>query len=132
MQDENEKSLEDLINNALDESVEELSPEVQRRLTPMRVIASQAAEKNTSGFGTSWKLATAFTVVVAVSVSWNLWPEIDPNNISVELATAEVSPFDEVLQEDLEMLDELEFVYWMAEENAIDSLSENDGETAIL
>jgi len=132
MNDEKDKSLENLINNALDESVEELSPDVQRRLTPMRVIASQAAEKNTAGFGTPWKLATAFTVVIAVSVSWNMWPEIEQNVDLVNLAAAEVSPFDEVLQEDLEMLDELEFVYWMADENATGSFVEKDSETAIL
>jgi len=132
MNDENDKSIENLINNALDESVEELSPEVQRRLTPMRVIASQAAEKNSAGFGTSWKLATAFTVVVAVSVSWNMWSEVEPTIAPNSLVSIDVSPFDEVLQEDLEMLDELEFVYWMAEENTNQNLDVNDAETAIL
>jgi len=132
MNDENDQSIENLINNALDKSVEELSPDVQRRLTPMRVIASQAAEKNSAGFGTSWKLATAFTVVVAVSVSWNMWSEVESTIATNSLASIDVSPFDEVLQEDLEMLDELEFVYWMAEENTNQNLDVNDAETAIL
>jgi len=131
MNDDTDKSLENLINHALDESVDELSPDVQRRLTPMRVIASQAAEKTNSGFSTPWRVASAFSVVVAVSLGWQMWPEVNTElgNDTINVAiTSEVSPFDEVLEEDLEMLNDLEFVYWMAEENG----QESDGETAIL
>ncbi len=131
MNDENEQSLENLINNALDESVQELAPEIQHRLTPMRVIASQAADKP-SRFSNSWKLATAFTVVVAVSVSWNMWQQVEVNSLTSTFASTEISPFDEVLEEDLDMLTELEFVYWMAEENLNENLNEKNSETAIL
>ena len=60
-----------------------------------------------------------------------MWPEIEQNINPVNLAAVEISPFDEVLQEDLEMLDDLEFVYWMSEENS-EGFNEKDSETAIL
>ncbi len=120
MNDDDNISLESLVNDALDDSIDELSSEVRRRLTPMRIKAAEA-KKTRTGFGPSWQIATAFTVVIAVTFSWQFWP------VSKDLpsmAVAELSPFAEVLEEDLEMLDQLEFVYWMAEENVGESNSE--------
>ncbi len=115
MNDDEKLSLENLINDALDDSIDELSPEVQRRLTPMRIKAAQAKEKSSwCGLNSSWQLATAFSIAFAVIVSWQMWPTLDKTPL---IEVADLSPFAEVLQEDLEMLEQLEFVYWMAEES---------------
>ncbi len=120
--DEHKLTLENSVNSALDESIEELSPDVRRRLTMMRTNATQTKERLTwFDYAASWKTATAFSLVLTVTVSWTFWP----NQVATPMQeVADLSPFAEVLQEDLEMLNELEFVYWLAEEN--------DSETATL
>jgi len=98
-----DRQLEDSVNQALDDSIENLSPDVQRRLNQIRIEATQ---KQTQAYPL-WKTAGAMSFALAMVVSWQFWPA---NN------EVPIDPFAEVLQEDLEMLEELEFVYWMAEE----------------
>lgn len=95
--------IEEQINRALDNSIEALSPEVRRRLNQARISATE--KKFSSPI--YWKTASAFSLVFALAVGWQLLETPMP---------IDDTPFADVLQEDLEMLDDLEFVYWMAEE----------------
>lgn len=98
-----EQLIEEQVNQALDSTVKDLSPEVRRRLNQARISATE----KTSSPRIYWKTASAFSLVFALAVGWQLLPTTVP---IVD------TPFADVLQEDLEMLDDLEFVYWMAEE----------------
>ncbi len=98
-----DQSIEERINLALDTSVETLSPEVRRRLNQARIKATEKQSRPRY----YWKTASAFSLMFALAVGWQLLP---PPIQTIE------TPFADVLQEDLEMLDDLEFVYWMAEE----------------
>jgi len=95
--------LEGQINQELDNSIENLSPEVRRQLNQARISAIE--KKSNSPI--YWKTASAFSLVFALVVGWQLLEPPIP---------IDDTPFADVLQEDLEMLDDLEFVYWMAEE----------------
>ncbi len=102
-QSKQDKSIEEPINRALDTSIENLSPEVRRRLNQARIAAT---EKNPSPHY-YWKTVSALNVFFALAIGWQLLPS--PVQI-------QETSFADVLQEDLEMLDDLEFIYWMAEE----------------
>ena len=97
------QSIEEQVNQALDSSVQELSPEIRRRLNQARISATEKQSQPRY----YWKAASAFSLVFALAVGWQLLPPPVPT---------EETPFADVLQEDLDMLDDLEFVYWMAEE----------------
>ena len=107
MNDKN--SLENQINQALDDSVESLSPDVRRRLNQIRI---EATEKK-SGRSPMLKFAAAMSFLFVLTLSWQLWQPLEEVTNS---SFAEVAFF-EVLEEDPDMLDDLEFVYWMAEES---------------
>jgi len=95
-------SIEEQVNLSLNESIDNLSPEIRRKLNQARMTALEN-KRYTPFF---WKSASAFSFLIAVTLVWQLVPQ----NIE-----SETNLFAEVLQEDLEMLDDLEFVYWMAE-----------------
>jgi hypothetical protein len=96
--------LEDRVNQALDDSVDNLSPEVRRQLNQIRLNAVERKKSR----GVYWKTAGAMSFALALTLGWQLWPE---------QAEPAVELYADVLEEDLDMLDELEFIYWMAEEN---------------
>ena len=104
-----DQSIEERINLALDTSVETLSPEIRRRLNQARI---KAVEKQ-SRPRYYWKAASAFSIMFALVVGWQL---------RAPPMQTEETPFADVLQEDLEMLDDLDFVYWMVEEQQIAAL----------
>jgi len=104
-----EHTLENRVNQALDDSVDSLSPELRRQLNQIRM---KAIEKKSHKMPL-WKMASAFSVLMTVTLAWQF------NSQQSDVA---ITPFAEVLNEDLEMLDDLEFVYWLAEENQIASL----------
>jgi len=91
------------INDALDKSVEDLTPDIRRQLNQARIKAT----KKSSRAGLFWKSATAFSIAFVLVITWQ--SQIPQNNNTE-------TPFADVLQEDLDMLDDLEFIYWMSEE----------------
>lgn len=101
--------IEDQVNQALDESIDNLSPDVRRRLNQIRI---EAAENKNDGFPI-WKTAGAVSFAVMLGLGFQLVPNQQDQNVETFAQILE----DDVLQEDLEMLEELEFVYWMAEES---------------
>ncbi|TQV75201.1 DUF3619 family protein [Aliikangiella marina] len=104
-----DSKVETQINQALDDSVENLSPDVRRRLNQIRM---RATEQKTSGFPI-WKTAGAVSFAVVMGLVFQL----APNQQEAQNETFAQILEDDLLQEDLEMLEELEFIYWMAEES---------------
>ena len=95
--------LETRINENLDASVENLDPAIRRRLNQARISALEKRNKPRI----NWQLTTAVSLVMVLAFSWNLIPQ---TSVESEPLLAEV------LQEDLEMLDDLEFIVWMSED----------------
>ncbi len=105
----NDEPIENKINQALDDSVENLSPEIRRSLNRIRIEATEKkASKNYL-----LKYAGALGVAFAFVIGLQLMPSTQSGQVDL-LA--------EVPQEELEMLDELEFVYWMSEVETSDTL----------
>jgi len=96
--------IEQSVQQNLDASIENLDPAIRRRLNQARIAALES--KNQPKI--SWRLATAVSFALMVAFSWNFMPQ--------QLAEPEALLTD-VLQEDLEMLDDLEFIVWMSEED---------------
>jgi hypothetical protein len=94
--------LEDTINHALDQSIETLSPEIRRSLNQSRFNATEKKSRRVIWI----PLASAMSLAFALIIGWQ---------ISQPPATSE-TVFADVLQEDLEMLEDLEFAYWISEE----------------
>ena len=101
-QSKNDEQLEAKVSQALDNSIENLSPDIRRNLNRIRIEATEGKSRPR----TFLKYASVLSVAFALVVGWQLMP----GSIDVQ-----DDLFAEVLQEDPEMLDELEFVYWMAE-----------------
>jgi hypothetical protein len=103
-------SIEGQVNQSLDDSVENLSPEVRMRLNRNRMRALEAKKDSTWHFSGLQKLAVGVSFLFVVSFGWLFFSQTHEEIIT---------PFAAVLDEDLEMLDDLEFVYWLAEESEI-------------
>ncbi|PWK53069.1 hypothetical protein [Pleionea mediterranea] len=97
------------VNRALTDSVQSLSPEVRRRLNQARLACESPKLKRHSLI--KWSLATSMVVAIAVITTLPK-PESEPS----------IEPFAEVLEEDLQMLEDLEFIYWVAEEKQLAKL----------
>lgn len=95
--------LENRVNQALDDSVDNLSPDIQRQLNRIRIEATQPKKSRLP----IWRTAAAFSLMLALVTGWFIVPQ-SPD--------MQLEPFADVLEEDLDMLEELEFVYWMSEE----------------
>lgn len=108
-QSKTDTQLEDQVTQALDNSIENLSPDIRRNLNRIRIEATEAEARPRSFL----KYASVLSVAFALVVGWQLMP----GSIDVQ-----DDLFAEVFQEDPEMLDELEFVYWMAEVETSDTL----------
>lgn len=93
--------IESSINQSLDQSVENLSPEIRRSLNRIRIKATTKSKPRLVLI----PLASALSLSLAVFMGWQLIPQ----------PAAEETVFAEVLEEDFEMLEELEFVYWISE-----------------
>ena len=100
-----EASMDEQVNEALDQSVESLTPEVRRKLNQARMVALEKKRR----FTPTWKLASGVSFVFALLLFYQFTsPPVEEK----------LTPFAEVLEEDMEMLEDLEFVYWMVEEES--------------
>lgn len=98
-----QSELELRANSALESSIENLDPKVRRKLNQARVNALQSKPSRLPMF----KLVGAVSFVLALGFV---------SLFNTEQETINSTPYAEVLEEDLEMLEDLEFVYWMAEQ----------------
>ncbi|WP_196137226.1 hypothetical protein [Aliikangiella sp. G2MR2-5] len=96
-------SIEQRVCEGLDESVSSLNPDVRRALNQAR---AKAVEKKGASFP-FLKLAGGVSFAFAVLMVSQFYTQQPEENLT---------PFAEVLEEDIEMLDDLEFAYWLAEE----------------
>ena len=98
-----DQSIESLVNRSLDASIENISPDIKRRLNQIRMEAIANKRPAFSFF----KLAATTSFVLMMFLGWQLQPtgDLTQNNLFADLPT-----------ENLEMLDDLEFYYWMSEE----------------
>ncbi len=101
-----EQAMLDRISMQLDDSVETLDA---RTLSRLNVARHRALETRASSRRHSWMLPTVFaSLFVVLSASWLL-------------NTQQVSPTDDQFiasSEDIELIDDLEFVSWLAEQDA--------------
>lgn len=106
---QDEDVVEARVNRALSDSVQSLSPEVRRRLNQARLACESPKPKRYSLF--KWSAATSLVVAIAIITTLPK-PESEPS----------IEPFAEVLEEDFQMLEDLEFIYWIAEEKQLAKL----------
>ena len=95
-------SVETRVNQVLDASIDDLSPDVRRKLNQARMVAIE--RKSTAQV--YWKPVMSLSFAAVLMIGWQLNKEPEPITESL---------FAEVMQEDFELLSELEFIYWMAE-----------------
>ncbi len=93
---------ENSINQSLDQSIDNLTPEIRRSLNQIRIKASSKPRSRLVLI----PLASTLSLSLALFIGWQL----------MQNPTAQETVFAEVLEEDLEMLEDLEFVYWISEE----------------
>ncbi len=99
----NKQSIEPVVNDNLDASIENLHPDVRRRLNQARIKAVESRGKPQM----NWRLTGALSFALVLALSWNFIPE----------PSLEVEPLlTEVLEEDLDMLEDLDFIVWMSED----------------
>ena len=116
---ETEQALNERVAEALDESVESLSPEIRRKLNHIRLSAVE--KKSNQFFG--WKQVTVMGVLVMAVISTQFLPEQgEPLNNTIANLSDDDLFNQELLMEDPEMLADLEFAYWIAEESELASL----------
>lgn len=101
---------EDRIKNSLDRSVEELDSDVTRRL---RLIRHQALQQATNPVF-SWKLPAAALASLSVMVIAVLLAMQNNQDIMPEILAENIEPVDVmVMNENMELLEELEFMQWL-------------------
>ena len=112
---------EESINEALDQSIDDLSPSIKNQLAAARAEASSRLSPATPFWRNTWHYAAACSLLLSFGLAWFLLPstldQVDNASFgdgSQEIADAQL---EEVPDEDFELLNELEFVYWMSEED---------------
>jgi len=126
---------ENRINNVLDSSVEDLHPDIRRKLNKARIKALQAKPINPFFKSTILKTAGALSLVTLIALvtldnnqdelsSSDEIVDAKDNLDKIELDELALDALDlKALElEDQELLEQLEFALWMAEENQIASL----------
>ena len=108
MNEQEDKALLNKVTNALDQSIETLSPSLQQELARRRQAALFGDKKATNRW---WIPAMAFSSAFFAMVMLN--NQEQPEQFFV-LEQANVM---EISSEDPEMLSDLEFVYWLSQQD---------------
>jgi hypothetical protein len=104
---DDEKALLGKISQRLDDSVESLDAATLSRLNQARHRALETGAQSPQR--SSWIVAAAFaSVFVVVSVGWLVNTSMPAQDENAVIASSE----------DLELIDDLEFVSWLAEQDA--------------
>lgn len=103
--------LEDRIKSTLDRSVEELDSDVARRL---RLIRYQSLQQAGSRPAFTWKLpAVALASILFMAISAVLLVQ-NSQDVMPEILAENIEPVDVmVMNENMELLEELEFMQWL-------------------
>lgn len=112
MTDENDSDLAETVSGSLDRSIDRLDAATLSRLNQARHAALAVKHRNRAGL--PWLTAGSLAAIaVAILASRLLMtsPDIRPDNLPIaSIADADFI----VASEDLEMLENLEFIAWMA------------------
>lgn len=118
-----EQEISASINKVLEQQVDSLDDSVQQRLFEARREAMQAthANANKRRFVLPVWSTLAVSGALSVFVALIMWPQFDVSKPPLE-RVAEVDALDELLwlseidDESLELVEELEFAYWLSQE----------------
>ncbi len=109
MQDDNK--LNQRIRTALDASVDELDPDISRRLRQARHAALETATKPRPPF---WQPAGAFALASILVLSIFLWPDRDTRQVAPEAAA--LADLELITTNDsLQLYEDLDFYQWLLE-----------------
>lgn len=116
--DNNQHELEQDARQALNSSVDELSPEIQRRLQQARSAALEAQPKPRLRFPNvwlGWGLTASLCAAVYLSVGSQTEPQYTPELASNSKLEAFIlmTSLDET---ELEIIEDLEFAYWISQQ----------------
>ncbi|PHS18608.1 MAG: hypothetical protein COA86_07930 [Kangiella sp.] len=124
---ENDDSqVEKRVNDALDSSIEDLHPDIRRKLNQARIKALQSTTAMPFFKKPVWKIAGAVGFVITLSfITISNKQELSErsNTIAENSGTEKPMIFENSLSnEEIILLENLEFALWMAEEVEIASL----------
>ena len=96
------------VKRDLDQSVEELTPDITTRLRTARRVALHQQPKGLPWLRPAWGVATACAVGLALMVFWSGQPGKSPNPVleDVDLLASSDS---------LDLYEDLDFYYWLTE-----------------
>lgn len=131
--DDNDLQIENQINNALDSSIDDLHPDIRRKLNQARMRALQTKQSNSLFSSPILKTVGAVSLVALVVLmtldtnqneisSTNNIVELEKQLQSIEDAVPQKNILNAFELEEIELLEQLEFALWMAEENQLASL----------
>ncbi|MFT6733122.1 MAG: hypothetical protein ACJAS9_001307 [Polaribacter sp.] len=119
--EDNNSQTEKRVIDALDSSIDDLHPDIRRKLNQARTKALQTKPSNSFFSRPILKVAgvvSFITLIALVSVDINKNELSSSANNIVEIET----DFNKFQLEEIELLEQLEFALWMTEENEIASL----------
>lgn len=109
---------------SLDKSIETLPAKTVLQLENSRALALQAQKKNRTSFYWSpsrkWAGASAFGLSLAILLILNSSPSTSPS-LNSELAV--LNHFAEMTDEELELVEDLEFALWLLDQDPIENPS---------
>jgi hypothetical protein len=114
---ENDNSqLENRVNNALDSSIDDLHPDIRRKLNQARIKALRPQAAIPFFKKSAWKMAGAISFVLTLTII------AMTDNHDIEQIKNTIVFEDSLTNEDINLLENLEFALWIAEEVEIASL----------
>ena len=124
--DKDNSKIEKRVTEALDTSIDDLHPDIRRKLNQARIKAMQVKTVSPFYKQPKWKVAGAVSFVITLSVismSNNQESGQMKNTLAENSAVGKSMIFEESLSsEEINLLENLEFALWMAEEVEIASL----------
>lgn len=121
-----DSQVEKRVTDALDSSIEELHPDIRRKLNQARIKALQSTTAMPFFKKPVWKVAGAISFVITLSIislSNNQELDVLDNSVAVNSVVEKSIIFEDSLtDEEIVLLENLEFALWMAEEAEIASL----------
>ena len=124
--EDNDSLVEDRVVSVLDSSIEDLHPDIKRKLNQARIKALQSRTTMPFFKKPVWKIAGAVSFVITLSIiSINNIQELGEIDTSIAEKTIVEKPMiftDSLTDEEIILLENLEFALWMTEEDEIASL----------
>lgn len=109
------EKFEEKVKTHLEESLDDLSPDISRRLQQARYAALEKAEKGSFIWSFYPKAATAVFAISVLSIS--LFLNVQKNDVTETVIAMETETEMEMLSsnDNLELMEDLEFIEWLVE-----------------